>query len=262
MRFSTRYDNVFRRSGSRTASGFRRNRPGGRGRLRPMRRRLPRPAAALLLAFVLVLAAGCGGDRDEDAAPATTAATATDDGSGTTETGEETTETGEETPPEPPPEPEGPPFQEQPASGESTGPTPGSSVSLLANVRLAHRDGYDRIVFEFRPGGAPSYRVDYVQPPITTDPGGAPMSLGGEAFLQIRMEPASGFDIEGNAEQIYRGPLRLVGEDAGARMVVDAVRTGDFEAVVTWVAGLTRRTPFRVFTLDGPPRLVIDIRTG
>ena len=38
------------------------------------------------------------------------------------------------------------------------------------------------------------------------------------------------------------------------------MRTGDFEAVLTWVAGLDERAPFRVLRLAGPHRLVVDVR--
>jgi hypothetical protein len=34
---------------------------------------------------------------------------------------------------------------------------------------------------------------------------------------------------------------------------------GDFEAVLTWVAGIRSEQPFRVEVLDSPPRLVVDI---
>jgi hypothetical protein len=42
--------------------------------------------------------------------------------------------------------------------------------------------------------------------------------------------------------------------------VREVVRTGDFEAVLSWAVGLDDRVDFRVLTLDGPPRLVVDFR--
>lgn len=73
------------------------------------------------------------------------------------------------------------------------------------------------------------------------------------------MEPASGFDLNvPEGEVVYDGPRRLSGEDAGAVTVREVVRTGDFEAVLTWAIGTNGRTPFRVTTLDAPSRLVID----
>ena len=41
--------------------------------------------------------------------------------------------------------------------------------------------------------------------------------------------------------------------------IVELVRAGGFEAVLTWVMGLKQQTPFRVQTLTGPPRLVVDV---
>jgi hypothetical protein len=40
--------------------------------------------------------------------------------------------------------------------------------------------------------------------------------------------------------------------------VREVVRTGDFEAVLTWAIGVNGRTPFAVTTLREPDRLVID----
>lgn len=217
-------------------------------------------AGAAVLALLLLALAACGGDGDS--APTTTAAETT----APTETQPETTAPETTTEPETETEaaPQGPPFGTKKTGGSSTGASTGSpsGLALLADVRLVSRPRFDRIVFEFRPGGVPNYQIDYVQPPITTNPGGAAMSVGGEAFLSIRLEPASGFDLEGDESQVYQGPLRLSGEDAGARVVADVVRTEDFEAVVTWVAGLARQAPFRAFVLSGPPRLVVDVRSG
>ncbi len=221
-------------------------------------RRPRRAVSAAALALLVVALAACGGDGES--APTTTAAETTPP----TETQPETTGPETTTEPETEAPPQGPPFEKQPTSGESTGASAGSpsGLSLLADVRLVSRPRFDRIVFEFQPGGVPNYQIDYVQPPITTNPGGAPMSVRGEAFLSIRLEPASGFDLEGDESQVYQGPLRLSGEDAGARVVQDVVRTEDFQSVVTWVAGLQREAPFRASVLTGPPRLVIDIRSG
>jgi hypothetical protein len=44
--------------------------------------------------------------------------------------------------------------------------------------------------------------------------------------------------------------------------VREVVRTGDFEAVLTWAIGLDERVGFRVSTLDNPSRLVVDLDTG
>ena len=85
--------------------------------------------------------------------------------------------------------------------------------------------------------------------------------MAGNAFVSVRMEPASGFDLSvPEGELVYKGPRRLSGANAGTSVVQQVVRTGDFEAVLTWAIGLSDRVDFRVTELDGPPRLVIDFR--
>jgi hypothetical protein len=42
--------------------------------------------------------------------------------------------------------------------------------------------------------------------------------------------------------------------------VRELVRTGDFEAVLTWAVGLGDKVDFRVLTLEDPPRLAVDFR--
>ena len=75
------------------------------------------------------------------------------------------------------------------------------------------------------------------------------------------MEPASGFDLAtGEGVLVYKGPKRISGADAGTSVVQDVVRTGDFEAVLTWTIGLSDPVDFRVLTLASPPRLAVDFR--
>jgi hypothetical protein len=101
------------------------------------------------------------------------------------------------------------------------------------------------------------------EPPLREDGSGNEVRIEGEAFLVVRMEPASGFDLTtGEGELVYTGPRRLSGSDAGTSVVHEVVRTGDFEAVLTWAIGLDERVGFRVSTLDNPSRLVVDLDTG
>jgi hypothetical protein len=101
-----------------------------------------------------------------------------------------------------------------------------------------------------------------VEPPLVEDGSGAPVRIAGDAFVLVRMEPASGFDLEtGEGELVYKGPRRISGADAGAETLRELVRTGDFEAVLGWAVGLDDRVDFRVRTLDEPPRLVVDFAT-
>jgi hypothetical protein len=77
----------------------------------------------------------------------------------------------------------------------------------------------------------------------------------------VRMEPASGFDLNtGEGVMVYKGPRRLEGSAAGTSVVQELVRTGDFEAVLTWAIGLSDKLDFRVSTATSPLRLIVDLR--
>ena len=135
-----------------------------------------------------------------------------------------------------------------------------AETALLNRVALGRHEGYDRVVFQFR-NVLPGYRVEYVQPPLHADGSGERVEIAGNAFVVVRMERASGFDVEtGEGALVYEGPRRISGSQAGTSTVREAVRTGDFEAQLTWGIGLSDRVGFRVLTLDGPPRLVVDFR--
>lgn len=151
-----------------------------------------------------------------------------------------------------------------PGAGTTTvsAPARGEGTALLERIALGRHEGYDRVVFRFR-NRLPGYRVAYVEPPLREDGSGNLVEAAGNAFVLVRMEPASGFDLgTGEGELVYRGPRRLSGSDAGASTVRELVRVGDFEAVLGWAVGLSDRVGFRVLTLDGPPRLVVDFRNS
>ena len=160
-----------------------------------------------------------------------------------------------------------PPATTDPLEGASTAPQtgamqtsagPGVETSLLERVAVARHEGYDRVVWQFR-NLVPGYRAEYVDPPLTEDGSGAEVKVDGTAFFTLRMEPASGFDLNtGEGVLVYRGPRRISG--AGTSVVREVVRTGDFEAVLTWAVGLSDPVDFKVRELDDPPRIVVDFR--
>jgi len=63
----------------------------------------------------------------------------------------------------------------------------------------------------------------------------------------------------GEGRLVYKGPRRIEGTTSGASVVKELVRTGDFEAVLSWAIGVEKQTGFRVRTLDDPARLVVDV---
>jgi hypothetical protein len=137
------------------------------------------------------------------------------------------------------------------------GQTTAKAIALLERVAVGRHEGYDRVVFQFRGEGLPGYRVEYMEPPLKEDGSGNPVQIDGNAFVVVRMEPASGFDLNtGEGVIVYKGPKRL----SGASVVKEVVRTGDFEAVLTWAVGLEEMVDFRVTTAASPSRLIVDFR--
>ena len=198
------------------------------------------PARALLVLFMALLLAGCGGNDDEAPPPGTTSTS--EDVATTAPTG--TTAT-------------------SPLDPMSTDPVVASSasdeVALLTAVRAASHEGYDRVVFEFR-NGAPGYDVRYVQRPVQADGSGEEVDVAGGSVLVVRMEPALDADLtKETAPRTYLGPARFTPDTSA---VVELVRTGGFEAVLTWAVGVDEERPFRVTRLEQPARIVLDVATG
>ncbi len=132
----------------------------------------------------------------------------------------------------------------------------GQGFGLLKDVRLTRQDGADRIVFEFA-DAVPGYAISYTDLPVTSDPAGLVVPVAGAAALQISLRGASAYAAVGDAAPAYGGPNRIPGGDA--TRVTELVGLGDFERVMAWAAGVNARTGFRVTTLSGPPRLVVDV---
>ncbi|MGH9156181.1 MAG: AMIN-like domain-containing (lipo)protein [Acidimicrobiales bacterium] len=128
----------------------------------------------------------------------------------------------------------------------------------LTDVRIGARTGGDRVVFEFEPV-VPGYTIDFTTRPITEDGSGKAVAIEGATLLQVRLENASSARFEGeNVVITYNGPRRIKGN--GTTVFAEAVLTGDFEGVLTWVIGL--KTPVQtidVAALGAPSRLVIDL---
>jgi len=128
----------------------------------------------------------------------------------------------------------------------------------LTAVRVAHQPGgYDRIVFEFAPqaGAAahiPAYTVSrQASAKFVKDPSGLPVTMRGSAGLRIVFHGASGAtSYNGSRDQIYTLPV-----------VQEVEQLGDFEAVLSWGAGLSQASCIRTLELSNPPRAVIDVQT-
>ncbi len=197
-----------------------------------MRRRL---GSFLLLVAVALLLGACGSNDDE---PPATTGTQTETQSGTATV-------------------DGIDPMDEASTDPVTVPATNEETALLTDVRAARHEGYDRVVFEFG-NVLPGYDVRYVAKPVHADASGLVVPVAGTHVVQVRMENALDADLtQESAPPTYTGPQRF---SPGTPEVVELVRTGGFEAVLTWVAGLNDRVDFRVLTLQGPPRLVVDFR--
>jgi hypothetical protein len=138
------------------------------------------------------------------------------------------------------------------AGGTNTG-----SAMQLTDVRVAHQTGFDRIVFEFapQPGSTahiPAYTVSrQASAKFIKDPSGMPVTMRGSAGLRIVFHGASGApSYNGSRDQIYNLPV-----------VQEVEQLGDFEAVLSWGAGLSQASCIRTLELSNPTRVVIDVQT-
>ena len=137
--------------------------------------------------------------------------------------------------------------------GSDTGP-----AMLLTDVRVAHQvAGYDRLVFQFAPppGAAahlPAYTVSrQASTKFVKDPSGMEVAMRGSSGLRIVFHGASGADSYTKSRDIT----------PGLPVVQEVEQIGDFEAVLSWGAGLSRASCIRTLELSNPTRLVIDVQT-
>ena len=83
------------------------------------------------------------------------------------------------------------------------------------------------------------------------DPSGVQVTLAGSAGLVVTVRGAT-------ANGSFTGSTDL--RPSGTAVLEEARQIGDFEGVVTWGLGLSRASCFRVLTLTGPSRLVVDVQ--
>jgi hypothetical protein len=206
--------------------------------MRPIHR-----TALAMLALATLATAGCGGPASPGTAPASSAAGP------------------RQTAPLPPrttaPAPSSPTRTTQPdgLAWPTGARTTRGTAGLLVAVRAARHPGFDRVVFEFAEGLPPS-SVKFV-PHVLEDPRGGLLPLRGQAFLQVTFQHASAVDQRSSPpRRTYTGPTALT---PNLPSLTELRLSGDFEAVLSFGVGLRQRAGFRVLTLPGPWRVVVDV---
>ncbi|WP_238019702.1 AMIN domain-containing protein [Dactylosporangium sp. AC04546] len=126
-----------------------------------------------------------------------------------------------------------------------TGPASTTGQPTLTGVRTGRHDLYDRTVFDFT-GGTPEYRVEYG---VLEHQGmGGRIPLNGAATLLVVFSGAAPPAI--TLTTVYNPELPTL------RQIKSG---GYFEGYASFGLGVRDRLGFRVFTLHGPDRVVVDV---
>ena len=137
---------------------------------------------------------------------------------------------------------------------------PGDAThALIVDVRVGEHADFDRIVFEFEPGrdgtaGIPQWLLRESDGPPRESGSGNPIEVAGDRILHLTL--IGGTKLTEDFELSYDGPTEF---RPGSPQLVELIEGGDFEAVSDWYAGIDGDPCLRVFELDDPLRLVIDL---
>lgn len=127
-------------------------------------------------------------------------------------------------------------------------------VSTLVAIRAAHHSeispAFDRVVFEFS-GPIPQIDIGYV-PQLLGDASGLPIPIAGSAIVRMSFTPARAHNEQGQPTTPDRKAFTLP-------RITEVVSAGDFEGVVTYGVGLSKKQEIRILTLTNASRVVLDI---
>ena len=127
-----------------------------------------------------------------------------------------------------------------------------SAAGTVTGIRIAHHDGYDRLVIDFSSGTTAVPQYDLTRQNSSTfvrDASGQPVTLEGSAGIRAVLRNS---DIASGVPSDLKPRLPEIREIANI---------GNFERVVSYGVGLKTAACFRVLELSGPTRLVIDVQT-
>jgi hypothetical protein len=199
---------------------------------------------ALVLSTVVVGAtvlSGCGADEATDAASPSSAASQSN--SGTVAAPDE--ETGDDGPTAAP----SAPADADPDTAEASS----DANATVSEIRLGRHEGFDRVVFEVGGSGTPGWDVRYVDQAASQGSGDA-VEVGGDAVLQVTLT-GMGYPYDTGVEEYSGGTLNSAATEVVREVVWDATYEGTSVAFV----GTTGELPFRVYALEGPARVVVEV---
>jgi hypothetical protein len=208
------------------------------------------PTSAVFLACLLPVAllAGCNGDGGSSAAQSSSSASSSSTSSGGA-TSSPATDGGTDNDGST----DAPPF---PANAEpDTQQAAPGTLATVTDIRLGRHDGFDRVVFEADGDGSPGWDVRYVDQ-ASSQGSGAPVAVEGAAILQVTL---TGMAIPADTGvDEWSGPDPLSSRDT--KVVTELVWDHTFEGTSVAFVGTKGKVPFRVYSLSGPRRIVLEVR--
>jgi hypothetical protein len=134
---------------------------------------------------------------------------------------------------------------------DKAGGVAGASATVY-DVRVAHHDGYDRLVIGFPTTNTmPRYQLNRQSTAhFVRDASGQPVTLNGSAGIRVVLR---------NADIVTGAPADL---KPNLPEIREVAQIGNFERVVSYGVGLSTPACIRVLELSGPTRLVIDVQTA
>jgi hypothetical protein len=148
-----------------------------------------------------------------------------------------------------PDDPTSPPFPADTSRDE--GDAQGDPV-VLTDVDLGRHGTYDRVVVEVADGGHAGWDAEYVDQ-ATAQGSGQTIAIEGDAILRLTLTNMN-YPTESTLEQVEPG-TRYDGVGDIAEVYVGTT----FEGITQIFVGVSAQTPFRVFPLDEPTRIVLDV---
>ena len=202
-----------------------------------------RSVAPLFLSLLTapVVLAGCGGGAANQASTSSTSSAAASSAEETAQAAS-TQDAGTDAPA----------FQAN-TDPDTADATSDASVTVR-DIRLGRQDGFDRVVFEVGGTGAPGWDVRYVDTASSQGSGEA-VDVPGHAILQVSLTGAGYPYDTGVTEYSAAGPLTAGGTKSVTEVVFDAT----FEGTTTAFVGTEAKAPFRVYLLQNPTRVVVDV---
>jgi len=216
---------------------------------------MPRTALTRGLAAVplsaLVLLAGCGGGDTEETSSSSSPAAASSSTTPTTTTGSAGTAADDT---EDDAATDAPPFPAD--TGPDTGEVQaGEGPTVVTDLRIGAHDGFDRVVFEVSGSAVPGWDVAYTDS-ATAEGTGDPVDVPGTTFLRVTLTGVTNPYEAPDVPEVARG-----GTASDTGTVQGVFYDSVFEGQALAYVGLGAETPFRVYALTGPSRVVVEVQT-